>query len=181
MIFSISLFSVSLSSLLTALFLLIFVKGRDGVLFKKCESLPRAKASGAVLAVCVIAWCIPNIRPIINSDMLNTLLIPLAVLSAILSIVFLDYLFARAFGVFLILMAHYFLKESYSVNPNLHSLFSILTLIAGTFGICICGKPYWFRDVIRKFFDSQKWRISTAVFLIVYSLICAYIAIQSFG
>ncbi len=180
-IFRLSLLFSAFLSLALACFL-IFVLRNGGEsnarLLKKCETLPRAKLPGIVLSAVVILWCIPNIRPIISSETLNSLLFPLALISFILAVFFLDYLFARAFGVFLILLAHYFLKEAYPLGLKLHVLFASLTLLLGTLGICICGKPYWMRDLIRAFFQKPVWRWCASVYFLCFAFSTAFAAFQ---
>ena len=132
------------------------------------EKLPRARKAGMVLTAAVIFWCVPNVRPILEpgSALLNWLY-PLAVLAIVLCIHYLDYLFARAFAAFLILAAHYFLKESFAAQIHPVSAFLAVPLfLLGFAGILFGAKPYWFRDWIRLLFRDRRVRFGSAAFLI---------------
>lgn len=132
------------------------------------EELPRARKAGMVLTAAVIFWCVPNVRPILEpgSALLNWLY-PLAVLAIVLCIHYLDYLFARAFAAFLILAAHYFLKESFASQIHPVSAFLALPLfLLGIAGLLFGAKPYWFRDWIRLLFRDRRVRFGSAAFLI---------------
>ena len=140
------------------------------------ERLPRARKPGMILTAAVILWCVPNIQPILEpgSSLLNWLY-PLAILSIGLCIYFLDYLFARAVAAFLILTAHYFLKETFAARVYPFSAFlSVALFLLGIAGILIGAKPYWFRDWIRLLFRDARVRFGSAAFL-------GYLAIAGFA
>lgn len=131
------------------------------------ERLPRARKPGMILTAVVILWCVPNIEPILEpgSSLVNWL-IPLAILSIALCIYFLDYLFARALAAFLILAAHYFLKEAFAARVHPFSAFLAVALfLLGIAGILVGAKPYWFRDWIRLLFRNAGVCFGSAAFL----------------
>lgn len=164
-IFCISLIVTAVLSDALGLLLLFFIKNDENML-KKYESLPRSKVLGSILAAAVILWCIPNIQAIFESAIEAKYLYLIGLLAFILTVVFLDYLCARAFGVFLIFVTYYFLKMTYQLDLFLHPLFALFFLILGNFGICICAKPYWLRDLIRKLFRERSWRIACSIYLL---------------
>ncbi len=90
---------------------------------------------------------------------------------------FLDFLFARAFGGFLILLAHYYLLEAFALDMPLSPVFSVFCFIMGTFGIFISGKPYLLRDIMRKLFSSARWRIAGTGILATFSVCFAVFGI----
>ena len=131
------------------------------------EKLPRARKPGMILTAVVILWCVPNIAPILEpgSSMVNWLY-PLAIVSIGLCIYFLDYLFARALAAFLILAAHYFLKEVFAARVHPFSAFLAVALfLLGIAGILVGAKPYWFRDWIRLLFRNAGVRFGSAALL----------------
>ena len=134
---------------------------------EKWEKLPRNVWWGVVFAALSLAWCVPHSKPI-APDFMVKWLIPIAVVCLWLAYQFLDYLFSRAFGGFLILAAHYFLYASFYYHAPIKPFFSILCFAMGTLGIFFCGKPYLMRDFIRKLASSQRWRYSAAAVAIVY-------------
>ena len=156
----------SLTAAAGAVFLPVFCVREDRL--PQAEKLPRAKKPGMILTSAVIFWCVPNVRPILEpgSALLNWLY-PLAVLAIVLCIHYLDYLFARAFAAFLILAAHYFLKESFASQIHPVSAFLALPLfLLGIAGLLFGAKPYWFRDWIRLLFRDRRVRFGSAAFLI---------------
>ncbi len=126
----------------------------------KAEMLPRAALPGAILGFIDLLWCIPNVKPILPEGM-HAYLIPAAVAFAVLGWAYLDKLLARAAGGFLILMAHYLLKESFADARPGAALFAALCMAFGTLGIFVSGKPHLMRDLIRKVCESPKWRMAT--------------------
>jgi len=147
--------------------------------FDFCEKIPRGRWSGSVLTVLVCALCVPNIQPIIDpGGFLYQWLLPLMLLGAVICIVYLDFLFARAFGALLILLAHYLLKETYPQALPLQWWFASVFVILGTFGICICAKPYWMRDWIRAAFQRPKMRVIQTFFWFAAGSSCAIAALQ---
>lgn len=134
---------------------------------QKMEQLPRARKAGMILTAAVIFWCVPNVRPILDpGSALQNWLIPLAVVAIALCIYYLDYLFARAFAAFLILTAHYFLKEAFAARIYPFSAFLAVALFfLGLAGILIGAKPYWFRDWIRLLFRDARVRFGSAALL----------------
>lgn len=141
----------------------------------KMEQLPRARKAGMILTAIVIFWCVPNVRPILDTgSALQNWLIPLAVVAIVLCIYYLDYLFARSFAAFLILTAHYFLKESFAARVHPFSAFLAVALfLIGIAGILIGAKPYWFRDWIRLLFRDRRVRFGSAALL-------GYLALSGF-
>ena len=125
---------------------------------EKREKLPRAALPGAILGIIDLLWCIPNAMPILPEP-LHKYLLPLAILLIILAYCALDHLFSRAIGGFMILTAHFYLKES----------FATLCLIFGTIGIFISGKPHLTREIIR--LSVTKYRPAMPLFLFLFAAV----------
>ena len=173
MIFPVLLILFSLTSAACAVLIPVFCSRMEHL--KTLERLPRARKPGMILTAAVILWCVPNIAPILEpgSSLVNWLY-PLAILSIGLCIYFLDYLFARALAAFLILAAHYFLKEAFAARVYPSSAFlSVALFLLGIAGILIGAKPYWFRDWIRLLFRDAGVRFGSAAFL-------GYLAVSGF-
>ena len=146
------------------------------------EKLPREKKAGAVLGVCVVFWCIPNLRPILDpGSFLQPLLIPLAVVAIVLAVMYLDYLFARSFAGFLILLAHYFLKEGHGANLfPWTAILAALLMIMGIAGIFVSAKPYYLRDYFRYLCRNKMIRILSAVYFILTGLSALLVFVLTF-
>ena len=137
---------------------------------EKWEKLPRNIFFGMILAVVDLAICIPHSQPLVPVWM-QSWLIPTAIIFAWLIYKFLDYIFARAFGGLLILLAHYLLFASFNFKIPAQPLFSILCFAMGTLGIFFCGKPYLMRDLIRKIASNLYLQFSAATVSAVYALV----------
>lgn len=153
---------------------------RDERFLPVLEKIPREKKVGAVLGACVVFWCIPNLRPILDpGSFLQPLLIPLAVIAIVLAVIYLDYLFARAFAGFLILVAHYFLKEGHGADLfPWTALPAALLMIMGIAGIFISAKPYYLRDFFRLLCRNRIIRISSAVYFFLTGIAALLVIIK---
>ena len=136
---------------------------------QELEKIPRNRLWGTALGIFVLLWCAMESRPLV-SESFQKYLIPLAVFGTWVGYMFLDYLFARVLGGFFILLAHYYLFESFAFKTPLKPLFPILCFIMGTFGILIAGKPYLLRDLIRKILTNKKWKSATVAVLTTYTI-----------
>lgn len=135
---------------------------------EKREKLPRAALPGAILGIIDLLWCIPNAMPILPES-LHKYLLPLAILLIILAYCALDHLFSRAIGGFMILTAHFYLKESFASPTILSAVFATLCLIFGTIGIFISGKPHLTREIIR--LSVTKYRPAMPLFLFLFAAV----------
>ncbi len=133
------------------------------------ERIPRSRLWGTALGALALYWCSVHAKPLV-SDGIAQYLVYLAILCTWLGFMFLDFVLARSFGGLLILAAHYFLYESFALKAPLGPLFASLCLIMGTFGIVICGKPYYLRDIIRKTVLAKEWKYGTCTVLSVYAV-----------
>ncbi|MFA6566781.1 MAG: hypothetical protein WCS96_01080 [Victivallales bacterium] len=133
------------------------------------EKLPRNRLLGVILAGAGFFWCVFHSKPLLSPSM-HVYLIPAAALCTWIAYLFLDFLFARAFGGMLILLAHYFLHESFAFKTPCKPFLSLLCFIMGTYGIFLCGKPHLLRDMIRHISKSQSWKYSMSGILLLYSI-----------
>jgi hypothetical protein len=133
------------------------------------EKLPRNRLLGVILAGAGFFWCVFHSKPLLSPPM-HVYLIPAAAFCTWLAYLFLDFLFARAFGGMLILLAHYFLHESFALKTPCKPLLSLLCFIMGTYGIFLCGKPHLLRDMIRHVSKSRTWKYAMSGILLFYAL-----------
>jgi hypothetical protein len=136
---------------------------------EKWESLPRSIGLGMIIAVIDLAICVPLSKPIVPVWMISWL-IPMACISTWIIYQFLDYIFSRAFGGFLILLTHYLLFASFLLKTPGKPFFSFLCFLMGALGIFFCGKPYLMRDYIRKIASSSKWRYAAMTVFAIYAI-----------
>ena len=134
------------------------------------EKIPRNYIFGIIFAIIDIVWCIPQALAIFSPGS-STWIFPAAIICLVIGCLFLDYLFARAFAGFLILLSHYFLFESFAADISCIWLFSIACYVMGTFGIVIGGIPHLLRDFIRKISSNKPLRnIISLVFVLYFCL-----------
>ncbi len=131
------------------------------------QKAPRLKIPGIILGFIDLLWCIPNAMPILPES-LHRYLLPLAVVLTVLAWFALDHLFARAIGGFMILSAHYFLKELFAAPVPAGSIFAVLCLLFGTLGIVISGQPWRIRDFIG--LSVTRYGMILPVFLILFAV-----------
>lgn len=146
----------------------ILLLGIDKANLPRLEKLPRAVIPGTILGFIDLLWCIPNAMPILP-DSLHKYLLPLALLLIILAYCALDHLLSRAIGGFMILTAHFYLKESFASPTAGSALFVTFCLVFGTIGIFISGKPHLTRDIIR--LSVTRYRAVMPVFLILFAAV----------
>jgi len=135
------------------------------------ERIPRNKTAGTILALLCLLWCIPHAKPIVWDWMLPWLY-PLVVACTMLAYFFLDYLFSRAIGGLFILLAYYFLHESFTFHTPSAPTLVILSWIMGITGLFFSAKPHLCRDLIRKFAVARNYKYATTGYLIILSLFC---------
>ena len=143
------------------------------------EKLPRSLALGVPLAFCDLIWCIPHSQPLLPEH-LHIYLFPTAIVCTFLAWAFLDYLFSRALGGFFILLAYYFLHESFTFRTPAAPLLAIFSFAIGITGIFFAGKPYLMRDFIRKASSDKKWKRSICAFFTAFSLLALVLGILHF-
>lgn len=143
---------------------------------KTLDKLSRNVILGAIIGIIDIAWCVPQAIEIFSIKSPDGIIIA-AIICAIIGILFLDYLFTRALAGFLILLAHYFLWQSFGADVSSIWLFSSACLVMGTFGIIIGGVPHLFRDFLRSLVINPKWKLIFSFILLFYAVIGIYYGI----
>lgn len=133
------------------------------------EKLSRNKTAGTILAVLGLLWSALHTKPLMSPSV-HPFLIPAVFLCAWLSYLLLDYLFSRALGGMFILLAHYFLYESFALKSPFLSFFPLLFCLIGIAGIFLCGKPHLLRDLSRKVALEKYWKQATVFILCLYSI-----------
>ncbi len=133
------------------------------------EPIPRNRIVGGILTFIALLWCVPHVRPIIWTSWLP-FLYPLVILCTVLAVAYLDNLFSRALGGFMILVAYYFLHASFTYHSIGVIIFSLLCWGLGIVGIFFSGKPFLMRDLIRKCAASPGWRVGTAIYCFAFAL-----------
>ena len=142
------------------------------------EKLARNRPFGGLLGTVALLAFIPNVRPLFPPEGNLIWLIPSALVLALLCYLYLDHLFARAAAGGLILLVHWLLNEVFSADLRGSSLFSLLSLAAGTYAIFIAAKPYWLRDSFRAMCRKWIWRLTGSVFAFLWALSASILLVQ---
>jgi len=137
---------------------------------EKAEKIPRNFTLGMIFGFAAVCWCVPQAIAIFSAGM-TPIIYWVAVIAFVVGILFLDYLFARAFAGFIILLSHYFLAESFAADLHLLWLFSSLCVIMGVFGIVIGGVPHLMRDLLRNICRRPVWKILMCIVAASYSIL----------
>lgn len=132
------------------------------------EKLARARYAGLVIAFFDLLWCIPHSKPLLPVSM-HDMLLPAVFVCAFLAWAFLDYLFSRAIGGFMILLAYYFLHESFTFHSTASQVFACFCFAMGIAGIFFSGKPYLFRDMFRIISTKVNLKITIVAALFAFS------------
>ncbi len=148
--------TLSISIVLTA-FITLWLFSVNQLNVNDRANLPRNKIMGIVLGIPCLLWCIPHTRPILPVS-LHGLLIPVIIVFLVLSYKCLDYLFARSFGGFCILSAHYLLQQSFANHTSVTLILVLFLYLLGIQGLFFAGKPYLMRDVIRNIANNRRWK-----------------------
>ncbi len=130
----------------------------------KREKLARSNTFGIALTIIdfVLLWS--HLKPVLPAFLVKIQL-PLVIIAAVLAILFLDYLFSRALGGFLILGCYFLVHENFYNHGVTTWVFPALCYLLGIGGIFIAGKPVWLRDYFRKCEKNSKIKyLSLAVF-----------------
>lgn len=117
---------------------------------KEASRWPRMRLPGILLGtVCLAfsAWygCLMLEGGLAKYQPLAWALVPI---TAVLSYFFLDFLFARSLGGFLILSANALIHFGFVEKVPLRGVFSVNCLVLGVLGLFLLGTPWWMRDVM---------------------------------
>jgi len=171
-VFVLALLVFAIVSIFVAIFIFTrFAAEKLGIM----EKIPRNVPLGVIFGAAAIAWCIPQAVAVFSADSIWGY-VTAAIICFLIGSFFLDYLFARAFAGFSILLAHYFLYQSFAANIPFLWLFSLAFLVFGTFGIVIGGVPHLLRDLIRKTCLNNFLKKVLVCIFMFYALICVYAA-----
>ena len=131
--------------------LLLFLGYAFGFAPGRMAPLPRLRWAGILLGVPCLVWsawhgCIMLEGGLAKFHTLVWLLVPVI---SILGGLYLDYLFARALGGFLILSANELIRCGFIFDVPLRGLYSVICLAMGICGLFLLGAPWHLRDALK--------------------------------
>ncbi len=146
------------------------------------KRLPRERVIGSVLASICLVWAVFLVLPMLEGGMLRyrTLLKLLVPGIAVLAYFFLDYLFTRALGGFLLLCLNAMIYQAFVVNLPLpfRTVYDLLCYGIGIGGLLLIGMPWVFRDLLEKAETARLWRMRLGVVfggLALFFLVSAFV------
>jgi len=124
------------------------------------RTLPRQRHAGVLLGLIVLAWAAIHVLPMLEGGMARfRILVILAVpVISFLAYQHLDFLFARAFGGFLLLIASDLRHGAFVVELPARPLFAMLCYLIAIGGMVIVIAPWRFRDLLEHASRSAPYR-----------------------
>ncbi len=153
---------------------------------KFCLGLPRHRELGAALALVCLLWSAWHVALMLEGDMARYqwLLIfwlwekwpvpvpgPLVFLVAALAYYFLSFLFARAFGGFLLLCLVWLLHAAFTVALPGRPLFSAIVYLIALVGALLVAMPWLMRDAFERALASTSFRHCLATALAILATV----------
>ena len=134
------------------------------------EKLCRNHKFGVMVWFACLAWCVPHTEVIIFSSLVPYLWY-IAVIIAILSYFYLDFLMARAFAASLIIGGYYILHSAFDYHSKMAVLLSIVAWLIGIAGIIFSAKPSYLRDLLRISAKNCRIKYLISIVISVFSLL----------
>ncbi len=137
---------------------------------EKAEKFCRERNFGVIIFFGCLSWCVPHTEAIIFNFLVPYLWY-IAIILAILSYFYLDYLMARAFSGSLIICAYYLVHSCFDFHSVIASLMSVIAWLIGIFGIVISAKPSYLRDLLRISAKNSKIRYTISAVTVIFSFL----------
>ncbi len=150
--------AILFSLLLWQVFLLFFLVLPRHPRF--CLGLPRHRELGAVLALACLLWSARHVALMLEGDMarFQATVFLLAPVVAVLAYFFLSFLFARAFGGFLLLCLVWLLHAAFTVSLPGRPLFAAIVYLLALAGALLVAMPWLMRDTLERALASSSFR-----------------------
>ena len=160
-------------------FLLLRLKSHPD-LWKK---LPREKNVGTVIGAICLAWSAWLAFPLFEGGMANlkTYLPYVAVAMTILCFMFLEYIFTRALGGFLLLCVTALMHQAFADHAPARWAISILCYVIALAAMFMIGSPWRFRDLLKSMTEKESLRKSVGIVLASGGVVFIIIAGLTYG
>jgi len=122
--------------------------------------LPRQRVLGEALGVVCLVWSVYHVLPMLEGGLARyrpviKLLVPV---TAVLAYFYLNYIFTRALGGFLLLAVTYLLHAAFVARIPVRPLYSLACYAIAAVGMLLVATPWRFRDTLQKATQSARWR-----------------------
>lgn len=137
------------------------------------KTLPRERTVGTIIGCFALAWSVWLAIPLFEGGLqsLSTYLPFVAIAVAVTSYMFLEYLFTRALGGFLILTVIFLMHEAFAASVPARWVVSALCYLIVLCGMFMIGSPWRFRDGLRKLVENAEFRKKVGIAMLVYGLV----------
>lgn len=157
--------------LATLIFALVFLAAAAlfGILLRHrpelYRKLPRHRVLGVILGTLCLAWAAWYALPLLEGGMAKyqniiKLLVPVV---AILAYFYLNFIFARALGGFLILAVTMLLASAFANQIPVRWLYSLVCYAVAIGGMFLIAAPWLLRDVLQKCTVAKPWRVGAVL------------------
>ena len=136
---------------------------------KLSGQLPRHRFGGFLLGIVVMCWCAWEGASMLPANYTTPvwLLVPFAVVACWY---FLDFLFARALGGFLALIANHLIQHAFAYYCGIRPLYCLIALAWGLWGMTLIAWPWLLRDFLLAVSKHPRSRTAIWCFCILSAL-----------
>ena len=140
-----------------------------------CTKLPRERYLGIVIGFGCLFWSASLAYPLLEGGMakFRSYLPFLVIALTVASFLYLEYLFTRALGAFLLLASRFLLTEAFVANLALPMRFtySVVCYLMAILGMILIAYPWRFRDYLKRLNNEKKQRQICCTILLACSMI----------
>ena len=148
---------------------------------KFAKQLSRERNMGTAMGFIALLWAANLTIPLLKDFFPNPaiFLYPIVLLLTILSFMYLEYLFTRAFAGLLLLMCRWIITEAYIDHAPMRPVLTIICIIIAIFCMIFIQWPWIFRRSIDKILTAKKFRLNTSIVFFIFGIFSIGIAIMT--
>lgn len=164
---SFHLYTLILAVVLLAVVFVMEVAVPKGML--SASRVARSRLGGGIIGIICIAWSTRYILLMLEggASRYHNLAILLMALLAVLCLVYLDYLFTRALGGFILLTVNVALHEAFVIDLPARGIYALLAYILALAAMILIGLPWRFRHLLEAAQSSPRWRHAAGGLMVV--------------
>ncbi|MCF7854285.1 MAG: hypothetical protein K9N51_05765 [Candidatus Pacebacteria bacterium] len=168
----------TLAALITAILTAVICFGtrRYTTLWRR---LPRERVTGILIGSVCLIWSATYALPMLEGSLeryhiVIKILVPVTI---VLSYLYLNFLFTRALGGFILLGSTYLLHAAFVGQAPIRIVYSLVCYSAAAGGVVLVAAPWYFRDLLEKVTTATRWRHAMTGILTVLALYFALYAL----
>ena len=133
--------------------------------------IPRLRVAGIILGVAALVYCAYAGCEMLPGSKWCKLFWGMVPVAAVLLGYYMDYLFARAFGGVLIILANYVIQHAFAYHCAAKPLYAIVALLWGLAGTIFLAWPWTMREFGNKCAANKNIRVTTLAASAISALI----------